>query len=52
MKCPLCQSETFFVKDSEDEYTYYEFTCSGGDIRFDSEVDAAEVPEVHDETEA
>jgi hypothetical protein len=52
MKCPLCQSETFFVKDPEDEYNYFKFTCSDGEIRFDSEVDASEVPEVHDKTEA
>ena len=52
MKCPLCQSETFFVKDPEDDYTAFTFTCSDGEIRFDSEVDVSEVPQVHDKTEA
>jgi hypothetical protein len=52
MKCPLCQSETFFVKDPEDEYTAFKFTCSDGEIRFDSEVDVSDVPQVHDKTEA
>jgi len=51
MKCPMCRSEHFYVKDPEDEYNYYKFDCADGEIHFDAEVDASEVPEVSDETE-
>lgn len=51
MKCPLCQSEYFYIKDPEDEYTYFKFKCSEGEIQFDSEVDASEVPDIRDESE-
>ena len=51
MKCPMCRSEHFYVKDPEDEYNYYKFDCADGEIHFDAEVDASEVPEVRDETE-
>ncbi|MFZ0134823.1 MAG: hypothetical protein WAK95_19970 [Desulfobacterales bacterium] len=52
MKCPICQSVSFFVKDPDDEYTTFKFKCGDEDIRFDAEIDAAEIPEVHDDTEA
>ena len=52
MKCPKCRCETFFVKDPDDEYNYFQFSCVDGEIEFASEVDASEVPEVHSETEA
>ena len=51
MKCPMCQSEFFYIKDPEDEYNYFKFKCIEGDIQFDSEVDLSEVPEVRDESE-
>jgi hypothetical protein len=47
----MCRSEHFYVKDPEDEYSYYKFNCADGEIHFEAEVDAAEVPEVQDETE-
>ncbi|MFZ0610721.1 MAG: hypothetical protein WAM73_00640 [Desulfobacterales bacterium] len=52
MKCPICQSVSFFVKDPYDEYSPFKFKCHDDEIRFDTEVDAEEVPEVHDNTEA
>lgn len=51
MKCPLCQSEYFYIKDPEDEYNYFKFKCTKGEIQFDSEVDASEVPAIRDESE-
>ena len=51
MKCPMCRSEFFYIKDPEDEYNYFKFKCTDGDIQFDSEVDVSEVPEVHDASE-
>ena len=52
MKCPLCQSEYFYIKDPEDEYNYFKFKCVEDEIQFDSEVDVSEVPDVRDESEA
>lgn len=52
MKCPLCRSEHFYIKDPDDEYNYFKFNCTDGEISFDSEVDVSEVPQVRDETEA
>ena len=51
MKCPMCQCEHFYVKDPEDEYNYFKFKCQEGNIEFEEEVSAEEVPEVRDETE-
>ena len=47
----MCRSEHFYIKDPEDEYNYFKFSCTEGEISFEDEVDATEVPEVHDETE-
>ncbi len=33
MKCPLCGCETFYVKDPEDEYETYYFTCSDEGVK-------------------
>ena len=51
MKCPMCQSEYFYIKDPEDEYNYFKFKCTEGAIQFDSEVEVSEVPGVRDESE-
>ena len=51
MKCPMCRSEHFYIKDPDDEYNYFKFSCSEGEIKFEDEVEASEVPEVQDETE-
>ncbi len=51
MKCPLCRSQQFYVKDPEDEYELYPFDCSSGSICFDPEVDLSRAPVIADETE-
>ena len=50
-KCPLCGSQRFYVKDAEDEFELYEFDLKEGEIAFDSEVSASELPAITDETE-
>ena len=52
MKCPICNSVNFYVKDPEDEYETYEFELKEGQVAFSSENDAAEAPEIRDVTEA
>ena len=51
MKCPLCGCTEFYVKDPDDEYDIYEFTCKDGSVAFDAEVDVKDVPEISDATE-
>ena len=51
MKCPLCGCTEFSVKDPDDEYDIYEFTCKDGSVAFDAEVDVKDVPEISDATE-
>ncbi len=51
MKCPTCSCENFFIKDADDEYEIYEFSCSEGKIKFDAGLDKQEVPEITNETE-
>ena len=43
-KCPLCGSQRFYIKDAEDEFELYEFDLKEGEIAFDSEVSASELP--------
>jgi hypothetical protein len=50
-KCPLCGSQSFFVKDPVDPYEIYEFDLEEGEIIFSSEGDESELPTVEDETE-
>ena len=50
-KCPLCGSQSFYVRDPEDDYEIYEFELEEGEVIFDLENSAAEVPEVAEETE-
>lgn len=49
MVCPLCGSEHFYVKDPEDEFETYVFTCPEGVVCYEDEVDGA--PGVEGETE-
>ena len=37
MKCPVCGSLNFFVKDPDDEYETHEFELKGQDIVFNPE---------------
>jgi hypothetical protein len=46
MKCPVCGSQRFFIKDPKDEYDTYEFDLKAGQVVF---VD--EPQEVRPETE-
>lgn len=51
MKCPTCGSKTFYVKDPEDEYTVYVFTCEAGEVCFDPSIGDAAPPELSEDTE-
>ena len=51
MKCPLCGCTEFYVKDPDDEYDIYAFTCQDGNIAFDDAVDEKDAPEINDATE-
>ena len=50
MKCPVCGSLNFFVKDADDEYETYDFELKGDSVVFNQEA-AAGNPEVKPETE-
>jgi len=52
MKCPLCGCVEFYVKNPDDEYDIYEFTCKDGDISYEADADADDMPPVSDSTEA
>ena len=51
MKCPTCGCEKFYVKDTDDEYDIYEFTCPEGRIEFNTDYDKQEIPKITNETE-
>ena len=51
MKCPVCGSLNFFVKDPDDEYETFEFALKDATIVFNSDVDESGIPEVKDGTE-
>jgi hypothetical protein len=51
MKCPLCRSQHFYVKDPQDAYETYPFNCAEGSICFDPEVDLSAIPSIDAETE-
>lgn len=46
VKCPTCGCERFFIKDADDEYEIYEFTASNGNVEFDKNLEAQNIPEV------
>ncbi len=51
-KCPYCGSQSFYVKDPEDQYEIYEFELQGGLIQFKpTEAETSQPPEVRGETE-
>lgn len=51
-KCPYCGSQSFYVKDPEDQYEIYEFDLQGGAIQFKpGEAEASQPPEIGAETE-
>ncbi|MDX1708446.1 MAG: hypothetical protein R3274_07590 [Desulfobacterales bacterium] len=51
MKCPVCGSLSFFVKDPDDEYETYEFELKGEDVVFDPETTDSTSAEVKSDTE-
>lgn len=51
MKCPTCGCENFYIKDADDEYETYEFSCSTGKVEFDDDLDKQEIPQVTNEIE-
>lgn len=51
MKCPLCRSQHFYVKDPEDAYEMFPFNYSEGSICFDPDVDPTRTPTIDDGTE-
>ncbi len=40
MKCPVCGSQKFFLKDPADEYETYEFELKDGQAKFAAEPQA------------
>lgn len=51
MKCPVCGSLNFFVKDPDDEYGTFEFELKGEDVVFDLEAVEFDCAEVKSDTE-
>ena len=51
MKCPVCSCEYFYVKNPDNPYKYYQFTCKDGQVHFGAEVNEDEVPDITDETQ-
>jgi hypothetical protein len=51
MKCPICGSLNFFVKDPDDEYETFEFKLKDATIVYNSEADESDSPEVKSDTE-
>jgi hypothetical protein len=51
MKCPVCGSLNFFVKDPDDEYETYDFELKGEEVAFNSEAEATGSTDVKADTE-
>ena len=51
MKCPVCGSLNFFVKDPDDEYETFEFELKDAKIVYISEADETDSPAVKADTE-
>ena len=52
MKCPACGCKNFYVKNPDDEYNVYEFTCNDGNISFEDDIGEDDVLQINDSTEA
>ena len=51
-KCPVCGCKTFYIKNPEDDFDLYVFTCLDGDVCFDEEINESNSPPpLEDETE-
>ncbi len=51
MKCPMCGSHDFYVKDPEDEYETYGLDMVGGNVVFNAEVEVSDAPELTEDSE-
>jgi len=51
IECPHCGCEEFYVKDPDDEYEIYEFSCPDGEIVFSTKCAGVETPEIQPQTE-
>jgi len=51
MKCPVCRSQKFYVRDPEDEYEIYSFNCREESVCFDTDVDTSKAPVISSDTE-
>lgn len=51
MKCPLCRSTDFYVKDPHDSFTTYPFSSASGVPQFSAEVEPDEAPAIGDQSE-
>ena len=49
-KCPACQSETFFLRDPDDEYEIFPFELVGDRIVFREREDPKSPPALKEET--
>jgi hypothetical protein len=51
MKCPVCGSLNFFIKDPDDEFEIHEFELKDNSVVFDSEAENSGRPDVKADTE-
>ncbi len=51
MKCPVCGSLNFFVKDPADQYETYEFELQGEDVVFDAGAAKSDAAHLDSDTE-
>ena len=51
-KCPICGCEQFYIKDPEDPFEIYEFTCPEGTPELSPEASESDVPPIEHDTEA
>jgi hypothetical protein len=51
MKCPFCGCQSFYLKDPDDEYETYDFDVEKGAVKFSSEVNESDVPELKEDTQ-
>jgi hypothetical protein len=51
-KCPFCGSQSFYIKDPDDQYEIYELDLQEGKVQFrPGEEDTVQPPPINDETE-
>ena len=51
MKCPVCGSLNFFIKDPDDVYETHEFVLKGENVVLDPEVAESGPPDLQVDTE-